>query len=91
MLNLNRDPWGGRGRGGRGPAHNKDLIRPISGSIVPYPLPPTPLRVTMKRSVIGKQQDARGAKRGLGSQFCFLHSAGAATKGVLGITVTPNP
>ena len=29
-------------------AHNQDLIRPISGSIVPYPPPPkAPLRVPM--------------------------------------------
>ena len=40
-----------RGVGGRGVeglnAHNKDLIRPISGSIVPYVPPPYHLRVPM--------------------------------------------
>ena len=34
---------GSRGGGVGGlNAHNKDLIRPINGSIVPYPLPPDP-------------------------------------------------
>ena len=38
---------GGRGVGGFN-TYNKDLIRLIYGSIVPYPAPPTPLRVPMK-------------------------------------------
>ena len=38
---------GGREVGGLH-AHNQDLIRPIQGSMVPYPLPPTPLRVPVK-------------------------------------------
>ena len=37
------DPKGGRGGGvGRLNTHNKDLIRPIQGSIVPYPPPSDP-------------------------------------------------
>ena len=32
-----------RGVGGLN-THNKDLVRPIKGSIVPYPPPPTPLK-----------------------------------------------
>ena len=37
----------GGGGGGAFNAHNKDLGKPSSGSIGPYPPPPTPIRVPM--------------------------------------------